>query len=138
MRFRLLLLLTALPWTLPASAQTRISRPAASLLFATGQENRSPSWQWAEPDTTKHIRATYWKEGALIGGVIGALSGAYLGYGLCQDSDSAHGSCFLSAVGGALGVALVLGVPGALIGGSFEKAPVDSVIADSMASGRAD
>jgi hypothetical protein len=77
----------------------------------------------AEPRDTLRppIRPTYWKEGALIGGVLGAVGGAVLGHGLCELSEESRKDCTGGLVlGGVLGAAL-LAVPGALIGGQFPK-----------------
>jgi hypothetical protein len=67
------------------------------------------------------IRPTYWKEGALIGGGVGAVAGALLGHDLCEMSEEIGKNCTGSVLlGGVLGAALVA-IPGALIGGLFPK-----------------
>jgi hypothetical protein len=109
-----LLLFATLAWTGSASAQTRISGPAPSVLFATASLEAS--------DTVKaQIQPTYWKEGMLIGGIAGAIGGGFLGYGFCQDSEDPDANCGLATVLGAVGGAVLLGIPGALIGGQFPK-----------------
>jgi hypothetical protein len=108
------LLLLTLGLTNTTSAQTPIPGPAASVLFTTAPSLPS--------DTVKaQIQPTYWKEGMLIGGIAGAAGGAYLGYGLCHDSETPDANCALSSVVGALGGALLLAIPSALIGGQFPK-----------------
>jgi hypothetical protein len=67
------------------------------------------------------IRPTYWKEGALVGGLVGAVGGALLGAAICRHSEVADKSCAGSTVGGALISGLVLAIPGALIGGQMHK-----------------
>ena len=77
----------------------------------------------AEPRDSlpRQSRPTYWKEGMLIAGIAGAAGGAFLGYGLCDQSEDPSVSCGMMAVLGGLGGALLLAIPGALIGGQFEK-----------------
>jgi hypothetical protein len=113
-RATFLLLLATLVGTDSTSAQTRISGPAPSLLFDTAH--------WQVSDSVKaQIKPTYWKEGMLIGGIAGAAGGGFLGYAFCQDSEDPDANCALSSVLGALGGALLLAIPGALIGGQFPK-----------------
>jgi hypothetical protein len=69
----------------------------------------------------RDIRPTYWKEGALVGGLIGLAGGALLGVVVCAQSDEVGNSCTGSAAAGALGGALILAIPGALIGGQMHK-----------------
>ena len=69
---------------------------------------------------------TYWLEGGLIGGVGVGLFGAFVGHGLCTDSDVQQNctgpTLGLAALGGCVGFTV-----GALIGGQFRKgAPVGS------------
>ena|GEM_PF-2973037 len=123
MRVILLALLSSLSWVTRSPAQTSLPGPAASVLFSGLPRSPLESIPWeARQDTVQgQIRPTYWKEGALVGGVIGALGGAWLGHGLCEDSDEFGKNCTGSLfVGGLLGAAL-LAVPGALIGSQFPK-----------------
>lgn len=123
MRITLLLPLSALFWAVPGSAQTPLSGPAASVLFTAAQRGPLGSTGIEEPrDTVRpRIRPTYWKDGAVIGGVLGALGGALLGHGLCETLDEAEKNCTGSLfLGGILGAA-ILAIPGALIGGQFPK-----------------
>ena len=73
-------------------------------------------------DSIAEIRPTYWKEGALIGGLPLGLGLAGLAGALCRSSDSG-GSCGGAAIGGFLLGGAIGGVIGALIGGQFPKAP---------------
>jgi hypothetical protein len=118
----LLVLLSPLSWS-PLAAQTRVTGPAVSVLFEPLQlaPLRSVSIEAPRDTVPAQIRPTYWKEGLIIGGLLGGISGALLGHGLCEDSDSAVKHCTGSLlVGGLLGAA-ILGIPGALIGGQFPK-----------------
>jgi hypothetical protein len=71
------------------------------------------------PDSVRQPPPTHWRAGLLVGATLGGIFGGYLGHGLCRDSDSAHGSCFGSLIGGAVVLAVPAGVVGALIGGAF-------------------
>jgi hypothetical protein len=74
------------------------------------------------------IRPTYWKEGPLIGGVLGAVGGALLGHGVCELSEESRKNCTGSLFpGGVLGAAL-LAIPGALIGGQFPKEKEENAV----------
>ena len=123
MRITVLLLLG--PWFWPdlGSAQTPLSGPAASVLFSAPQRGALGSMRLeALRDTVPaQLPPTYWKEGALIGGALGALGGALLGHAVCETSDESGKSCTGSLfLGGVLGAA-ILAIPGALIGGQFPK-----------------
>ena len=121
MRFTVLVLLGLLFWAGSASAQIRIVGPTASVLLIPPKPLGSMSGEEAR-DTVQHqIRPTYWKEGALIGGVVGAIGGAFVGHGLCETSEEFEKNCTGSLfLGGLLGAVLLAG-PGALIGGQFPK-----------------
>ena len=102
--FTLLQLLLGLTVLRPPSiqAQARLA-PGPSPLFGHGQSRPSAALRWAEPDTTKHVHDTYWKEGAFIGGVLGVIAGAFVFHGLCQEDDSAEAkNCLGASVGGSL------------------------------------
>jgi uncharacterized membrane protein YeaQ/YmgE (transglycosylase-associated protein family) len=116
-----LLLLVTVAWTGSTSAQTRLSGPAASVLFDTGHRDRALSLPWEVPDTAKVIQPTHWKEGALIGGVLGLIPGALLGHAICENSEDPDANCTVWTILGGLGGAILLGFPGALIGGQFPK-----------------
>jgi hypothetical protein len=122
-RISLLGLLSWLVWTTRSPAQTSLSGPAASVLFNGLPRSPIGSMPWeARQDTVQaQIRPTYWKEGALVGGVIGALGGALMGHGLCEMSEELEKNCTGSLfLEGVLGAAL-LAIPGVLIGGQFPK-----------------
>jgi hypothetical protein len=90
----------------------------------------TPGAGWVLPDSVRRYPATHWKEGLLVGAAVGALFGAYLGQGLCHDSETRHGrSCIPSAVSGAVVLAVPTSVVGALVGGSFfKRSPPDSAL----------
>jgi hypothetical protein len=96
-------------------AQTRSLAPAASALFAGKPVAGIRAVQWEAPSDTvpRLIRPTYWKEGALIGGVIGGVSGGLWLASFC-------------GTGCAVGSALLLVIPGALVGGQFSKPSVST------------
>jgi len=122
MRVGLLLLLSLAVGTVPAPAQTSVAGPLPSLVWSRAERGPLQATRALAPSDTvpRNIQPTYWKEGALIGGVAGAVAGALLFAAFCESSDVA-GSCAGSTVGGVLVGALILGLPGALIGGQFPK-----------------
>jgi hypothetical protein len=117
----LLLVLCLLAGGSSASAQAAPQGPAASILFAATPHSplRPGSWERAD-SVARDIQPTHWKEGALIGGVLGGVGGALLGAWVCGMSESSDG-CTGTAVAGGLGGALVVGITGALIGGQISK-----------------
>ncbi len=121
MRAGLLLLLSAVG-TVHASAQTSVAGPQPSLLWSRSERAPLHATSALAPSDSvpRNIQPTYWKEGALIGGVAGGFAGAVLSAAFCENSETA-GSCAGTTVGGALVGAVLLGVPGALIGGQFPK-----------------
>ncbi len=116
MTYRILTVLAvaAMLATSDLAAQQAAIAPRASVLFAA---TPSPA---ADPVTP---RATYWKEGALLGGVPMGIAGYLLVSGLCDQDDSAGGGqhCGLKGLGGAVVGFLIGAVPGALIGGQIQK-----------------
>jgi hypothetical protein len=120
MRTSLLLLLGSVGSFGVSSAQVRLSGPAPSLLFDAGTSSALAT-PWVSDTNVPTSHPTYWKEGALIGGLLGVVGGALLGHEFCGVSDDPNASCTAWTIGGALGGALLLALPGALIGGSFDK-----------------
>lgn len=73
---------------------------------------------------------TYAKEGAIAGGLLGALGGGFFAELACGLSEDASRSCagnFL--IGGVIGAAFGA-LPGALIGGLFPKYPKNTRVVD--------
>lgn len=80
------------------------------------------NWSAAPRDSLmRDIRPTYWKEGAAVGALAGAVGGALVGLAVCGLSEEVGKDCAGTAVIGGIGGAVVLAIPGALIGGQFRK-----------------
>ena len=123
MRIALLLVLGMWSWSVDCASQTRVPGPAPSILFSAVRRGptRLTFPEERRDSLPRNIPATYWKEGALIGGGVGLIAGAYLGFGLCHMSEHVNNDCTGSLLlGGVVGAAL-LALPGALIGGVFPK-----------------
>lgn len=116
MRETLLLLVGLTVLGSSAFGQAAPPGPAASVLFRdVARGPLSVNWSAAPRDSVaRDIRPTYWKEGALVAGLLGAVGGFLLGSAVCEDG----GGCNTGAI---LGGALLLVIPGALIGGQFRK-----------------
>lgn len=105
------------------ASQDRPFGPAPSPLFvATSTTAFRATFSAEHGDTAPlEIRATYWKKGAVIGGVVGALSGLLLAHAVCGLSEEhgcpTSGTLLMAMVGGGS----LLAIPGALIGGQFAK-----------------
>lgn len=94
------------------AAQRPAIAPAPSVLFQRA-EPAAPS-----PSPTP----TYWKEGALIGGIPLGILGFALANGLCGSGDGGSGDhCTLAGLGGAAFGFLTGAVVGSLIGGQIPK-----------------
>ena len=122
MRITLVLVSAFLAWSSPAAAQAPISGPLPSVLL--NNSHRSPlQTELTQPTDSLEGPAppTHWKEGALVGGLIGAVGGTVLGLAICRNSEELGKNCAGSAVAGGLISALVLAIPGALIGGQMPK-----------------
>jgi hypothetical protein len=120
------LLLAVIYLSLGPSAGTSQDRPfgpAPSPLFvATSTTAFRTTFSAERGDTGRaEIRPTYWKKGAAIGGVVGALSGLLLAHALCDLSEEAGHSCSRAMLMGVVGGGLLLAIPGAFIGGQFAK-----------------
>lgn len=127
MRSAVLMLFSLLTLSVPATAQLQVPGPALSVLFSHRQGGPLQPTVAVEPrDSLLHqSRPTYWKEGALIGGALGAVGGAVLAHRLCGLAEESTKHCTGSSVlGGVIGAAL-LAIPGALIGGQFSKEPAE-------------
>ena len=123
MRETLLLFIGLAIWASPAAGQTSRPAPVASIVFSgSARGPLSVAWSSEPRDSVvRDIRPTYWKEGALVGGLLGAVGGALLGGGFCRMSDDVGKDCTASTVVGAVGGAVLLAIPGALIGGQVSK-----------------
>lgn len=121
------LLLALLGTTTVASAQgaaTPLRGPAASAVLAARVVGPLHNRSLSSPDTARTgIGRTYWKEGALVGGLAGAVGGGLLGAVVCGQSDEVGKSCTGTTLLGALVGAGLGAIPGALIGGQFPKGP---------------
>jgi hypothetical protein len=126
MRRVVLMVLSGLVWSVPGRAQLPVQSPTPSILLSYGHVGPlHPAGPTLADSVPKKIRPTYWKEGALIGGAVGALLGAAAGYGLCEGGDGTTKHCAGALVlGGVFGAALVA-IPGALIGGQVSKEPAE-------------
>ena len=67
------------------------------------------------------VAPTYWKTGALVGGTIVGVTGAFVMNGLCHLDDADAKGCGLAMLGGAALGFLIGAVPGALIGGQIHR-----------------
>ena len=121
------LLLVLLASSTVASAQgtaTPLHWPAASAVFAPRVSGPLHNRGLISPDTARTgIGRTHWKEGALVGGLAGAVGGGLLGAVVCGQSDEVGKSCTGTTLLGALVGAGLGAIPGALIGGQFPKGP---------------
>lgn len=106
----LLLLLVAGPFV---SAQMAAG-PASSVVFSPRPYRAlQPALTSVTPDTVRPgIRPTYWKEGAIVGGVAGGVSIGFLGYVACGLSEQPGRNCLgMTLLGGLFGAALPYPAP---------------------------
>ena len=125
MRRTVLLLSTLLVAPVPLAAQVPLQRPEASVLFRYREGGvLGPAFSVESSDSLRrHSRRTAWKEGALVGGAAGAIAGLVLGNHLCGLANESTRNCTGSMLlAGALS-AVVVAIPGALIGGQIPKGP---------------
>jgi hypothetical protein len=111
---------------LRAQQPSLIQGPSASILFSA---DITPKGDTSVPNSAERVPpSTHWKQGLLIGGLIGAVGFGGLLYGLCEGLKETQESCLGSGLGGAAIGAVIGGTVGALVGGQFYQ---DSVPADS-------
>ena len=114
-RLSFLLLITI---TTAADAQygtAELSGPGPSQLWGEGA--RAPLQQSVTLDSVpRQISPTYWKEGALVGGVVTGLGLAVWVDAWCRGDD-----CGGPVTGGFVLGAVLGGLTGALVGGQFPK-----------------
>jgi hypothetical protein len=122
-RASLLFIFSLAAWSSRADAQAPVSRVIPSVVFSNAAPGplRTPGLIPPADSIDRNIRPTYWKEGALVGGLSGAAAGTVLGLVICRNSEELGKNCAGSAVAGGLIAALVLAIPGALIGGQISK-----------------
>jgi hypothetical protein len=121
------LLVTLLIWPPAALAQERIKGPAPSVLSVTPARS-SQLASLVESDSVS--QPTHWKEGAIVGGLVGAIAGGVLAYAACEQAETSR----CSTVPGIILGAALLAIPGALIGGQFPKGPPEEEEAGSRES----
>ena len=112
-------------WPMPAAAQLPLQGPRASALFGYAEAGPLHPNAALEPRDSlrQQVPATHWKEGAMLGGALGAIGGAVLVHRLCGLARESTETCAGSTVlGGVIGAAL-LAIPGALIGAQVSRQP---------------
>jgi hypothetical protein len=103
----------------PRSSQLFGAKPPPGMMLVLGDTIPRP------------IRPTYWKEGAIVGGVVLGLLGAAFGGGMCAYADQRQ-NCTGATLGGVL-VGSLTGVSlGALLGGQFHKPKASRSLSDSI------
>jgi hypothetical protein len=134
MRSGFLLTLVLAAGTSTASAQQRaawIRGPAASVLFTGSDATREAI---GADTTARLVRPTHWKQGMLIGGVIGGVGLSGFVYTLCKGLSEGRDSCIGAGFTGAALGAVIGGAVGALVGGQFHKNSHIVPAADSTAA----
>jgi hypothetical protein len=127
MRETLLLLLSLTAWHTDIAAQDPTARVSAPVLLSSTARGPLRFARLAEQTDTavRGFEPTYWKEGATVGGAVGALGGALVGLSVCRLADRPDKNCTGSAMLGGFLAAVVLAIPGALIGGQIHKSEQD-------------
>ena len=124
MREIMLVLISLTAWdSTPAAGQAQPRGQGAAVLFRDVPRGPlSVDWSVVRSDTlVRDIRPTYWKEGAAVGALVGAVGGALAGWWVCGMSEEVGKDCGGAAIFSGLGGAVVLAIPGALVGGQFRK-----------------
>jgi hypothetical protein len=103
------------------AASVPLEGPAPSLLFGARTDGPLRA-AWA-PDSVHRWKPTYAKEGAIVGGVLGAIAGGLFGQFVCELSEDPNMSCTRTVLLGIIGGAPAGALPGALVGGLFPKEP---------------
>lgn len=127
MRETLLLLLSLTAWRPDIAAQDPAARGFAPVFLSCATRGPLRFARLGEPEDTvvRQFEPTYWKEGAAVGGAVGALGGSLLGLSVCRLADRPDKNCTGSALLGGFLAAVVLAIPGALIGGQIHKSEQD-------------
>jgi hypothetical protein len=127
MRETLLLLLSLTAWQTDIAAQEPAARVSAPVLLSCAARGSLRFARLGEPEDTvvRQFEPTYWKEGAAVGSAVGALGGALVGLSVCRLADRPDKDCAGSALLGGFLAAVVLAIPGALIGGQIHKSEQD-------------
>jgi hypothetical protein len=127
MRETLILLLSLTAWRSDIAAQDPTARVSAPVFPSGTARGPLRLARLAEPRDTvlRRFEPTYWKEGAAVGGAVGALGGSLLGLSVCRLADRPDKNCTGSALLGGVLAAVVLAIPGALIGGQIHKSEQD-------------
>lgn len=118
--FRVLIVLLFPPGAVVAQTGPPLGGPGSSVLFTPvpGGPLRN-SLRTSSADTVRASGPTYWKEGAVVGGVQGAAAIGLFAAAACGTSDESGKDCTGTVLlGGFLGAGLGT-IPGALIGGLF-------------------
>lgn len=106
----------------PRSSQLFAAKPPAGMMLVLADTIPRP------------IRPTYWKAGAIAGGVVVGLLGATFGGGMCAYADQRQ-NCTGATIGGLLMGGVVGASLGALLGGLFHKPEASRSPDDSIGMG---
>lgn len=105
----------------PLAAQHRVAGPRASDVRAPADHPPARLAPAANIPDAVRSGSTHWREGALVGGIAGAVGGGLLASHLCALTSEGAGSCGGAALGGAVVFGTAAGALGALIGTLFPK-----------------